>query len=95
MTRSRSMPRFTDRRDSAQVEDWRDEALCRDYSPELWFPVGHSGPALAQAEQAKAICHRCPVRAECLDWALGVGADGIWGATDEDERRALKRTGAR
>jgi WhiB family redox-sensing transcriptional regulator len=49
-----------------------------------------------QLEQAKAVCRRCPVTDECLSWALESGQDaGIWGGMGEDERRALKRRGAR
>ncbi|MCZ9346675.1 WhiB family transcriptional regulator, partial [Streptomyces sp. TRM76130] len=55
-------------------------------------PVGTSGPALLQTEQAKAVCRRCPVRERCLEWALDSGQSiGVWGGTDENERRALKR----
>lgn len=74
--------------------DWRDRALCRGEDPELWFPVGSSGPALLQTAKAKAVCYRCPVRHECLAWALGAGRDaqaGVWGGASEDERRELKR----
>jgi WhiB family redox-sensing transcriptional regulator len=47
-------------------------------------------------EQAKAVCHRCPVVQSCLDWALRSGQDsGVWGGLSEDERRALKRRQAR
>jgi len=76
--------------------DWRHRALCRDEDPELFFPIGNTGPAIVQLEQAKAVCRRCPVTDECLSWALESGQDaGIWGGMGEDERRALKRRAAR
>jgi WhiB family redox-sensing transcriptional regulator len=76
--------------------DWRHRALCRDEDPELFFPIGNTGPAIVQLEQAKAVCRRCPVTDDCLSWALESGQDaGIWGGMGEDERRALKRRGAR
>ena len=78
------------------AKDWRHAAECRESDPELFFPVGTSGPALLQITEAKAVCGRCPVRAECLDWALRTGQDaGIWGGMSEDERRALRRRMAR
>jgi len=39
--------------------DWRHRAACRDEDPELFFPVGNSGPALLQISEAKAVCRRC------------------------------------
>ena len=50
--------------------DWRHKAVCRDEDPELFFPVGNSGPALAQVAAAKKVCNRCPVTSQCLAWAL-------------------------
>ena len=76
--------------------DWRHRAACRDEDPELFFPVGNSGPALLQIAEAKAVCERCPVVSECLTWALETGQDaGVWGGMSEDERRSLKRRRAR
>ena len=76
--------------------DWRNDAACRDEDPELFFPIGTSGPALTQISQAKAVCRRCPAMSECLTWALESGQDaGVWGGDDEDERRAMKRYGVR
>ena len=76
--------------------DWRHKAVCRDEDPELFFPVGNSGPALAQIADAKLVCNRCPVTTDCLTWALDSGQDaGVWGGMSEDERRALKRRNAR
>ena len=76
--------------------DWRHRAACRDEDPELFFPVGTTGPALAQTAEAKAVCFRCPVVSECLTFALATGQDaGVWGGMGEDERRALRRRNAR
>ncbi|NBU30017.1 MAG: WhiB family transcriptional regulator, partial [Actinobacteria bacterium] len=50
--------------------DWRHDAACRDADPELFFPIGNTGPALGQIEQAKAICRTCSVMDDCLRWAL-------------------------
>jgi WhiB family transcriptional regulator, redox-sensing transcriptional regulator len=72
--------------------DWVHHARCKDEDPELFFPVGTTGPATAQMAAAKAICMSCPVRAECLEWAMATGQDaGVWGGLSEDERRALRR----
>jgi WhiB family transcriptional regulator, redox-sensing transcriptional regulator len=72
--------------------DWRHFAECRGEDPELFFPVGTSGPAIAQANEAKAVCQRCPVAVECLEFALRTGQDsGVWGGMTKEERRALKR----
>lgn len=72
--------------------DWRHHATCREEDPELFFPVGNSGPALAQTAKAKLVCNRCEVTSQCLKWALETGQDaGVWGGMSEDERRAIKR----
>ena len=72
--------------------DWRNRAACLDEDPELFFPIGNTGPALLQIDEAKQVCHRCPVVEDCLQWALESGQDaGVWGGMSEDERRALKR----
>ncbi|MGO9142051.1 MAG: WhiB family transcriptional regulator [Streptosporangiaceae bacterium] len=76
--------------------DWRHYAACRDVDPELFFPIGNTGPALLQIDEAKQVCQRCAVLDSCLQWALESGQDaGVWGGLSEDERRALKRRGSR
>jgi WhiB family redox-sensing transcriptional regulator len=73
------------------IADWRDAAACRHINPDLFFPVGTTGPALRQIEEAKRICQGCPARTPCLDWALDHSVDaGVWGATTEEERRAIR-----
>jgi WhiB family redox-sensing transcriptional regulator len=72
--------------------EWVHRAKCKDEDPELFFPIGTTGPAAAQIDEAKAICMQCAVRVECLDWALATGQDaGVWGGMSEEERRALRR----
>lgn len=75
---------------------WRNRSACLDQEPELFFPIGSSGPARLQEAQAKAVCRRCEVAETCLSWAIDSGQDaGVWGALSEDERRSLKRRSAR
>src|SRR5687767_2880205 len=73
--------------------DWRQQAACLDEDPELFFPVGTTGPALEQVERAKAVCRSCAVIDACLEWALESNQDaGVWGGMSEDERRTLRRS---
>jgi len=77
---------------SLERDDWRDHAACRDTDPDLFFPVGTTGPAIKQIENAKAVCHQCPSQAPCLEFALASNQDsGVWGGTSEEERRKLRK----
>jgi len=77
---------------AAAPSEWRLDARCRDTSPELFFPVGTTGQALVQIEQAKSICRTCPAITDCLEYALSTNQDsGVWGGTSEEERRKLRR----
>ena len=77
---------------SIENDDWRDFSACRDTNPDLFFPVGTTGPAIEQIEQAKAVCRECPVQTACLEFALVTNQDsGVWGGTSEEERRKLRR----
>ena len=82
----------TTRHDHANPDVWRQRASCRSVDPDLFFPVGTTGPAVDQIESAKAVCQACPVNAPCLEYALATNQDsGIWGGTSEEERRTLRR----
>ena len=75
---------------------WRDRATCLGEDPELFFPIGNTGPSLVQIEEAKTICGRCEVVDTCLRWAIESGADtGVWGGLSDDERRSFNRRRAR
>jgi len=76
--------------------EWRYRASCRGEEPELFFPIGSTGPALDQLGRAKSVCHRCPVTPECLAWALDTGQRaGVWGGLSEEERLDLRRAATR
>lgn len=72
--------------------DWRTLSECRDSDPNLFFPVGSTGPAVEQIAAAKKICASCPVNEECLQYALETNQEaGVWGGYAEDERRRLRK----
>ena len=78
------------------LSDWRARSACLDVDPELFFPVGTTGPAERQVDEAKLVCDTCQVRDACLEWALEARQDhGVWGGKTEDERRSLRRRNAR
>lgn len=78
------------------AENWQSKGACIGEDPELFFPIGKTGPAQLQIEEAKRVCRRCEVREKCLEWALEMKQDhGVWGGMSEDERSSLKRRNSR
>ncbi|MEU5958789.1 WhiB family transcriptional regulator [Streptomyces sp. NPDC047525] len=73
----------------------RPRPACAGEDPELFFPIGENSPALLQVEEAKAVCRRCPLMESCLQGALERNELGVWGGTDDNERRRMKRRSAR
>jgi WhiB family redox-sensing transcriptional regulator len=77
---------------AAADDIWRDQALCRNTDPDLFFPVGTTGYALVAQDHAKQVCGECDVQQACLDYALDTNQDsGIWGGLTEEERRVIRR----
>lgn len=67
---------------------WMDEGACCGTDPEIFFP----GAGMHQDREAKAICAECPVVDTCLAYAMDHGLRGVWGNTNERERRRLRPT---
>lgn len=72
-------------------EEWHLEALCAQADPEEWYPESR-----ASNRAAKAICNDCPVRQECLDFAMATESSylhrwGIWGGLTARDRENLAR----
>ncbi|MCZ7526604.1 MAG: WhiB family transcriptional regulator [Acidimicrobiia bacterium] len=68
---------------------WQVQAACRGRDRRLWFPDrGDSG------SEAKQVCRTCPVRLECLRYAMTFPPqtlDGIWGGAGGGTRRRAGR----
>ena len=73
-------------------QTWMADGLCANHpNPDLWFPAqgAYRGPTQA----AINICRGCPVRFECLEYALEKPErDGIWGAMGEEDRARMRKT---
>jgi hypothetical protein len=79
-----------------RAADWRDDAACRTEDPDLFHPAGTTGPYALQIKEAKAVCARCPVIGDCLNYAFTAGIDsGIFGGLTEQERRSTRRASQR
>ncbi len=79
---------------------WRADGACLSADPDLFFPIAPGTANGKQVALAQRICAGCPVRRECLDFALrNAEMHGIWGGTTPEERvrarRARRRRPAR
>jgi WhiB family transcriptional regulator, redox-sensing transcriptional regulator len=71
----------------ALIGPWTARASCIQTDPGIFFPP-HGDPAT----QARQICSSCPVRDDCLAYALDADErHGFWGGLGPDERRHLRR----
>ncbi|MDQ1018807.1 WhiB family transcriptional regulator [Streptomyces afghaniensis] len=70
---------------------WGDGAACQTSDdPDYWFAEGNDPAAVAEREEAKKVCLRCPCRTPCLHAALERREpSGVWGGLDADERNTL------
>jgi WhiB family redox-sensing transcriptional regulator len=66
---------------------WQRRAACRGTGTDLWFATDTEA-----LEGARAVCGACPVRRDCLAYALASHKlVGIWAGTDERERRRMRQ----
>ncbi len=65
---------------------WRERAACRGARIEVFFPGRGE-----TAGPARQVCAQCPVRQQCLEFAVSNRiVYGIWGGLTGPERRALQ-----
>lgn len=68
---------------------WIERGACLD-KPREWFFPGPSSNRIAAL--GKEVCAGCPVRDECLDYAMRTCQDhGTWGGMTARERRGKRR----
>lgn len=74
-------------------EVWQVKAACRGPHAVVFFPPSHAERKDERASReraAKEICRPCPVRQECLEYAIRIReAHGIWGGLNELERKQI------
>lgn len=67
-------------------QPWMASALCAQVDPDAWYP--EKGGSI---REAKRICGLCPVKAECLEYALDLDDRfGVYGGLSERERRRIR-----
>lgn len=68
--------------------EWHQQALCAQTDPDAFFPENGFTSA-----DARKVCGRCPVRDECLQWALDHNETwGVWGGVSARGRRDMRRS---
>lgn len=66
--------------------DWMDRGACRAYPQDWWFPRESPDPITLD------ICEKCPVRVQCLEYALDNNEEhGVWGGASERRRRRIRK----
>ncbi len=66
---------------------WMASGNCAEQPPSQFFPSDGVG-----VDAARRICVDCPVKSECLEYALDHRIDhGVWGGTSERERRRIHK----
>lgn len=81
-----TLPGFGDTADDGQLA-WQADALCAQTDPEAFFPEKGGS-----TRDAKKVCGSCPVKQQCLEYALSNDERfGIWGGMSERERRRLRK----
>lgn len=69
------------------MSNWRRRAKCVGHDPSMWFPDREGEAARLQYVEAKTICLECPVRPDCLDYAVrNHERYGMWGGLTPEER---------
>lgn len=71
---------------------WMADAACRDADLDVFFDTVRNPDTV---KEAMRFCRRCPVRDDCLDYALATDqTNGIWGGTTDRERARQLRNAA-
>lgn len=76
----------------SRQESWMETALCREIGGDFWHPDEGEGQTYA-TNRALEICRDCPVRVQCLSYAMNNNEMlGVWGGTTPSERKRMRRS---
>lgn len=72
--------------------EWRKQAACAHSDTDKFFPAkGKEARTQEVISAARIICAQCPVRSECLEFAVrNTVMYGIWGGLTREERKKVK-----
>ena len=70
-----------------RLPNWYGQAVCYGASGDLFFEEGVRRLVI----EAKSYCVRCPVRIDCLEFAIKHEEIGVWGGLTTTERRRERR----
>lgn len=76
---------------TAEDMAWKEEAACSEVSFNF-VPDVETDRGVNRAQQW---CRACPVRINCLSWAMLHKAEGYWGGTTTHQRKQLRRVRTR
>lgn len=70
--------------------EWWDRAACRGHDGDLWFP--EKSTPRPRIKIAVEICNACPVRQDCLEFALAEPPEvhGIWAGRTQRELQKIR-----
>lgn len=78
---------------------WMRDGACADIGPlrvHIFFAdQARSRDEKLDAFEAKTMCRGCGQQSVCLEYALEAKMQGIWGGTDEADRRRIRKQRAR
>lgn len=80
----------------AKDDTWRQKAVCRNLDPAIFFPEGEGAELNVLYAKAKRYCNECPVRQECLDYAMRAEVNedshryGLFGGLTPSQRKKLR-----
>ena len=78
-------------KDNHLIESWMSDAACVGKPLYWWFPRRFEWDE-PQTFKALAICNSCPVKQQCLDWAMQrTDQHGIYGGLLPDERKQMMK----
>ena len=78
---------------NTDIREWAELGACRtsEVPSSWWYPDIYWSHRHPYIKAAIAVCQSCPVKQQCLDYALIHEPYGIWGGLSEQDRERKRR----